>query len=428
MAGFFDIFRGSGNNFYFRDAKNANRFRPDANPVRQKFQGYVNFIFNRDLFEDLYVGGNQKDPEFRTTIGSLVRTAQLPSASFQTEVMNAYNRKRIVQTGVEYNPVEISVYDTVGNEWLTTLMKYFAYHYMDPRNRSEGTRDLDGSRRVNDAFEKVGSYFGLSDKWNSNQAGFNLNITQHFFERIDYVLYHGNRGIQYSLFNPTMKEFNPGDIDYSDNTGFREFTMSFDYEAFTIYDELNFDLSQEDLDRFEDLSEFNTISTFQAGRKAYTLGENTDANSSNPLPFPGFSVRYLGIKNTSAERFRSFQSQFNPSIKEWTQGNPDGSENGGFSTPRRVYLGPTVIGGTSNTLYTGNPFRDTLINVADSALSAAINGGDVRDAALGAALGGIVPVAGDFLNRFFGSQAIEENSPNKPPPADENGNAPIPGG
>ena len=65
----------------------------------------------------------------------MVRTADLPSVEFQTETKNAFNRKKIVNTGVRYNPVNMTVFDTVGNEWLTTLMKYFAYHYMDPRNK-----------------------------------------------------------------------------------------------------------------------------------------------------------------------------------------------------------------------------------------------------------------------------------------------------
>ena len=39
-----DIFGpGGNNNFYARDFRNAYGFRPDTNPPRQKFQGYVSF-------------------------------------------------------------------------------------------------------------------------------------------------------------------------------------------------------------------------------------------------------------------------------------------------------------------------------------------------------------------------------------------------
>lgn len=420
MAGFFDIFKGSGNNFYFRDAKNANRFRPDANPVRQKFQGYVNFIFNRDLFEELYSDGTA-DRQFRTTIGSLVRTAELPSVTFETEVINSYNRKRIVQTGVKYDPISMTVYDTVGNEWLTVLMKYFSYHYMNPRNKGEEfDRDLNSSRRENDQLELINSNFGSTEVWDSNLAGFNLNNTQHFFERIDFVLYHGTQGVQYSIFNPVLTGFKPSEIDYSDNVGFRDFQLSFEYESFTTYNRFNFGLSNEDLSRFEDLSDFKNIKTFQAGTKAYTLSETPE----------GDKIAYLGIKTPTLQRFRSIQPQFSPGTTEASDGNSDGSEEDGFSTPRQIYGSPFVFASPANTIYTGNPFVDTLINVADAGLSAAINGGDIRDAALGAALSSVTrpETLASIGNTLFGSSKVSETSPNQPPATDSDGNAPLPPG
>lgn len=417
MAGFFDIFKGSGNNFYFRDSKNASRFRPDANPVRQTFQGYVNFILNRDVYSALY----QDDPtrtEFRTTISSLIRTADLPSVKFDTEVMNAYNRKRIVQTGVQYQPVSMTVYDTVGNDWLLMLMKYFAYHYMDPRNRGEeGDRDLEGGRRKNDFTELANSNFGISDVWDSNKSGFNPNLTKHFFERIDYVLYHGNRGVQYSIFNPVLTGFTPSNIDYSDNAGFRDFQLDFEYEAFTTYSNYNFKLSEEDLDRFEDLSDFSSIKTFQHtddDRKAYTLREEEELVNGSTFS-TGEKAQFLGAVGSSNERPRTPQPQFNPKTGEWAGLSPDVQRT-------RTYGDEAVISSDYNGIYTDNPFVNTLINVADAGLSAAINGGDVKDAALGAALGGIVPIVTDSIN-----SAINNNSPNQSPETDDEGNAPLPG-
>ena len=109
--------------FLLRDFRNAARLTPGVNPPRQKFQGYVNFILNRELYSALY--GDRSQNEFRTQISSLVRTADLPSVVFQTETKNAFNMKKIVNAGITYNPVNMTVFDTVGNEWLTILMKYF---------------------------------------------------------------------------------------------------------------------------------------------------------------------------------------------------------------------------------------------------------------------------------------------------------------
>ena len=306
MSKLFDLLGlGGGKKFYMRDFKNAYKFRPDTNPARQRFQGYVNFIFNRSLFSDLYSDSGDASNEFRTTISSLVRTADLPSVSFKTEVKNSYNRKKIVNTGVEYEPVNITVFDTVGNEWLITLMKYFAYHYMDPRNKFDSGRDIESMTAAGDgSWEDLNSFFGKDGTWDSNVAGYNVNYDPHFFERIDYVLYHGNKGVQYSIINPVLRSFKTTEIDYS-SSEFREFQLSFDYERFTVYNIANFGLSEADLDRFENASNL-TGPAFEAGPTLLAMEET-------PLGILGQAGATAGL------RYRSPQ----PVIVEPVQTEPD---------------------------------------------------------------------------------------------------------
>lgn len=256
MSGILDLlgFDNGGGSYFLRDFKNAYRFRPDVNPPRQQFNGYVNFILNRSLFNNLIdnpAEGQGGDKEFGTTISSLVRTAELPSVDFQTEIKNSYNRKKIIQTGVTYNPVSMTVFDTIGNEWLTVLMKYFAYHFMDPRNKQDGTsRDIEGSLDRRGGFEVNDDGFGKGSLWDSNRAGINAQIDPHFFERIDIVLYHGQKLVQYSLHNPKLSSFKPSSIDYSSSEAMG-FDLAFDYERFTTYSKFNEDMSPQDLERFD---------------------------------------------------------------------------------------------------------------------------------------------------------------------------------
>ena len=77
---------GTNQKFLLRDFRNAARLAPGVNPPRQKFEGYVNFILNRELYSALY--GDVAQNEFRTQISSLIRTADLPSVVFQTETKN----------------------------------------------------------------------------------------------------------------------------------------------------------------------------------------------------------------------------------------------------------------------------------------------------------------------------------------------------
>lgn len=376
----FDIFGNGGNNkFYARDFRNAYTFRPDINPPRQRFQGYVNFIVNRSLYGESWYNDNAS---YRTQISSLVRTASLPEIEFKTETKNQYNRKRIINTGVEYQPVDIKVIDTVNNEWLILFMKYYSYHYMNARNKqgNEPSRNAVGASSLgdfggranidlSDGSENRGSEFGHdSSSWDSNAYGFNLNLTSTFFERIDYVLYHGNKAVQYSLFNPTLTRFRTGEIDYS-SSEVMEFDMTFEYESFNIYQNVNFGLSDVDVLRFENARNFT-------GPAFVPMGVPVVLEKERPLEFLGPVPR-------------SGQPQPDKS------GPPPGVDpiSGGTVTVTANKM-PDVYG---NTAVFANPpdknkgFLEGLLgNVADSALTAAIHGKSIKNAVVSTAVGGVV--------------------------------------
>ena len=175
--------KNTNSKFYARDFRNNYRFRPDVNPPRIKFEGYVNFVFNRDLASFLPM----ENATFKTNISSLVRRAKLPQVQFKNIVKNQYNKKKIVMTGVEYTPIEISVFDTLNNEWLQVLMRYFSYLFMNPRNRNaDGDRDV--FMNTDSRAETPASNFGFASKFRSGEAGLNLQATKQFFERIDISL------------------------------------------------------------------------------------------------------------------------------------------------------------------------------------------------------------------------------------------------
>jgi len=303
-------------NFYARDFRNNYRFRPEVNPPRQQFQGYVNFIFNRNVLQLL---GNE-NLTFKTSMSSLLRTAQLPAVDFKITQKNNFNKKRNVTTGVEYQPVEMTVFDTVNNEWLTILMKYFAYLHMDPRNKNSfGDRDVNFNTPMNEElYGDAGA--GAGGIFNSNEAGLNLQLDQNFFERIDYILYAGGKGVQYSITKPMIKAFAPKSIDYS-SSDFMEFTIQFEYESFTVFDIVNFDLGEVDLDRFEDIGDFAIPGA--ENLKPLSLEEETDfaflGNKS------GNSVPGIG---TRPRTFQPLEKAKDP-IGDWLDENL-GETVGGF--------------------------------------------------------------------------------------------------
>jgi hypothetical protein len=367
--------------FYARDFRNNYRFRPDVNPPRIKFEGYVNFVFNRDLASFL----DMENHTFKTNISSLVRSATLPGVTFKNIVKNQYNKKKIVSTGLDYSPVDIRVFDTLNNEWLQLLMRYFSYLYMNPRNRNaEGERDV--FMNTDSKAENNGSIFG-GTKFKSGEAGLNLQRTKQFFERIDIILYHGGKGVQYSMTGPLINSFTFGDIDYSAND-LVEFNIQFDYENFTTFDIANFDLTGVDLDRFE---------------KVVGLDFASDQVMVKPLGIvdDGMDMEFLGNHdNTFGTRGRTVQPLNAPVNEEKPIATSTTSDTTETDNDKQVAGGTAPSVGTYDqidTPFSADPTKNVGKNLLSTAILAKLSGNHVGDALKDYALRGITRAATDAM-------------------------------
>lgn len=442
-----DIFGPGGNNkFYARDFRNAYTFRPDQNPPRQKFQGYVSFVVNRALYGDSFYGSSINS-EFRLRLGSLVRTATLPEIEFKTETKNSYNKKHIVNTGVEYQPVDIKVFDTINNEWLMMFMKYFSYHYMNPRNKQFGDRDV-GSNPYATSPMMVNSEFGkkaeddTGSRWDSNAFGYNVNELANFFERIDYVLYHGNKGVQYSLINPVLTRFRTGEIDYA-SSDVMEFDMTFEYEYFTIYNQVNFGLSEFDVARFENASGFTgpafvpfNTPVLLAERNLEFMGGNTNAYSYNRTSQVDIDNILRPADGTGEPGERADTGLTEPPITDSEVAGGVQSEEGATQqivvTATRTRL-PSIYGRRATfatPVEKNKSFIGGLLgNIADNALTAAIHGTSIKNAVINTAVGGVTqgivdavrPAVRGVRNRPSASDETSTASTSERPPVTPGG-------
>jgi hypothetical protein len=110
MSGFFqNVLKDAAGAFFgsdfLRDYTHASKtFRPNAYQNAPKFK----FLFH--VYFQLNPTGL---PE--TNYGLLVKTVKLPSFTFETSTLNQYNRKRIIQTKIKYDPITIAFHDDNGN-------------------------------------------------------------------------------------------------------------------------------------------------------------------------------------------------------------------------------------------------------------------------------------------------------------------------
>ncbi len=275
--------------FYLRDFRLPHK--ADLQQARLKFQGYARFIINRAILNSEYT----RDLNIGSDTTSLIRTASLPEVKFKTDVKNQYNRKKIINTGVDYSPVSIKLLDHAWNKSLDLIMRYYAYNYMNVRNFSTDRNEL--KYQLSSNAENINSSF-KTESFNSNLTGYNINTTRYFFERIDYVLYSGQKAVQYSIFNPVLSGFTTGEIDYSSSDPL-EFDLTFDYENFTVFSNLNFNLENMELMRFEDVSYANQMQNgFLEGPDSGKISRTMSGLSKNRSPQP---KPKLGVDTTKTE-------------------------------------------------------------------------------------------------------------------------------
>jgi hypothetical protein len=251
---------GGDNGAYLSTANNAKHLNPDQNLVRQQFQGLVNFYFN----DAIPSGSATKD--FLNGLSSLVKTAEFPSFEIQTDTHNQYNKKRITVSGVEYKPISITVYDTIDSAWVITLMRMYQHMFLNPMNKFE--TQADGTsipkilpydvvpEKLTTGSATADTMSGFTQIWNENSNGLNIRpgAERNFLTHIDLLVYHAQRYVRYTMFNPIVTSFKVDSLDYSSSQPIT-IQMEISYESFSIDPNINSFIPEDDMKRWGNFSQ-----------------------------------------------------------------------------------------------------------------------------------------------------------------------------
>ena len=244
-------------NDYLRDYRHASKtFRTNGyeNSPRFKFLFHVYFNLN-DSIPSLRNGpqavfGNNDT----STIGLLVKNVELPKFNIDTEVMNQYNRKRIVQKRINYQPVRITLHDDGGDLSRTLWYNYFAYYYKDPSQPYRGQSASNSVLGVNanrtagfgynvrdtyaqDRFVNDWGFIGESyqDSANSTAGTNGTGGKPAFFRDISIYGFNQHKFVEYVLINPVITDWNHDQYDYYQGNGIMENTVTIQYETVKYY-------------------------------------------------------------------------------------------------------------------------------------------------------------------------------------------------
>lgn len=195
----------------------------DSSVPKPKFMFFIQFILS---------AGKDSDPTYQSKLNNrdtgivfLVKNIDRPKINLKTETLNQYNKKRIIQTGVEYQNLTCVFHDDVGDKLMEFWKRYFGYYYGDGNRRS--SRDWINDQ-VNIDFWDDGNGWGYLGDFGTGASG---PAETHFIDSINLFTMYGGRYTSITYVHPKITLFDHDNNDYEQGREGIGIRMSFDYEG-----------------------------------------------------------------------------------------------------------------------------------------------------------------------------------------------------
>ena len=232
-----------------RDYTHASKtFRTNAYELKPRFKFLFTVQFTLNV-EEIQKISNATifEPTQISTLSLAVKTVDLPKYNIDVATLNQYNRKRIVQTKINYEPVNITFHDDGGDNIREMWYQYYSYYYKDPSQQY-----ISNAPATNGAFNQVqtkqnGFSYNNRDIYSQNRVGSVndwgyigenfLDGTQTasgkppFFKDIQIIGFDQHKYARYILINPLITNWNHDTYDYSQGSGTMQHTMTIRYET-----------------------------------------------------------------------------------------------------------------------------------------------------------------------------------------------------
>jgi hypothetical protein len=218
---------------------------------RYKFLFHVFFTINTGQIPALQNAFGSGDV---ATVGLMVKTVQLPTYSITVDTMNQYNRKKLVQSKINYNPIQVVFNDDQSDLIRNMWYNYYRYYYKDSTYNYDNSASINGSignlqtlqngfgynagdtyensRQVND-WGYTGE--GYQDGLTSLGQALGGNNKPPFFRDIKIYGLSQKKFASYVLINPMISEWQHDVYDYSQGGATMINTMTINYETVKYY-------------------------------------------------------------------------------------------------------------------------------------------------------------------------------------------------
>lgn len=189
---------------------------------------FLNAPKNKFLFGiKFYRPNNAGGKDWANGVSLAIKNIDRPRVSFRQETLNQYNRKRIVQTGHEFEPLQVKFHDAVNPALREMFVQYYQYYYGDSKINGAGS----SGATVYDVVTGTGYELG---QWGFHPPLANQDYN-YFFSHISVYQFYNGLMERFDLINPKIQSYNPDDFDFSVGNITNEIQMAFDFEGIVYF-------------------------------------------------------------------------------------------------------------------------------------------------------------------------------------------------
>ncbi len=243
------------------------------NQPRFPFEYYININLNRTGSAGEYIS-NYFNNSTWAQIAPLVKSVEMPSMKIESTIVNQYNRKRVGQSTLKYEPIKMVFHDVVDGKTLKFWDMYYRYYFADGNEPGQNTAqvpskpnatmsvetlihnltpkinpniaNLPGS--IKDLFQNKNPTISAPTNTNGDKSqmqniitntldnhnfGFNLPVIQNarnLIQSIEIYQVHAGRFNRVTLVNPRISAFTHDVLNYAVGDKTLELTFNFEYE------------------------------------------------------------------------------------------------------------------------------------------------------------------------------------------------------
>ena len=334
MPSFSSLFTSlTGAGFYYeKSSRHATyNFNQDArslyrNQPRLPFEYYVAFNLNNVGTAREYISKFFNNPEW-AQVAPLVKSIDMPSMKIETTPLNQYNRKRLSQTKVAFEPVKIVFHDVADGKTLKFWEMYYRYYFGDGtepgkndakqtqqdnkpytvesliknltptlnpsianlpssvKNLYQGKSPTGKNSPTNTNGDKAAIQNIVQDSLDNHKFGFNLPTVQNIrnlIQNIQIFQVHGGRFNQVTLVNPRISAFTHDVLSYGSTDKTLELTFTIEYE-YAFYNIQNMKLGGKETNNSSSLEPFEHGEFLELPALAFNAVLNDFIESNNPL-------------------------------------------------------------------------------------------------------------------------------------------------